>query len=107
MSKKFIDPYSGKMKSSRHANTQKQKRKLENIHTKCVHRSFLWPVAWSDYTYDWSTQKATPNENAYLKRYYRDRGSTWLKNRSHRLARRQEVYDSTYKKIFDYWWELY
>ena len=48
--------------------------------------------------------------NEFLCRYYRKRYSRYLKRKSNKSIRRYKSYISNggfYKKIFDYWWELW
>lgn len=44
------------------------------------------------------------------RRYYRSQVSKYLKNVSNRKVRRRKLENlqhGDYKKVFDYWWELY
>jgi len=51
-----------------------------------------------------------PNNTKYIKRYYRGRRSPTLKKIGNKKVRRYKGYipnNGGYKKIFDFWWELY
>ena len=55
--------------------------------------------------------KVEKDGKAYYRRYYRGKTSQYLKRLSAKTNRRQ-IYDSPrersyYRKVFDYWWELY
>ena len=106
MAHKYRDPYSNKLKSSRHSNLQDEKKKLYDMIAIGSDRWYPWPVCWSDYEWDWNRHIGIPTERAYPKRQYRRRASKYLKTRCHRQARRKEVYNSTYNKVTEYWWEL-
>lgn len=107
MAHRYVDPYSGKSKSLRHSHMKKGKKKLQNLYNIGGDSWYPWPVCWSDYEFDRSTSPyGWPAENAYLKRNYRRPLSKWLKQQSHRKARRKEITNSTYNKVYDYWWEL-
>lgn len=56
----------------------------------------------------WKKHYGTPSE--YLCRFYRGKRSKFLKQQSNKKIRRHQSYISnggSYKKIFDYWWELW
>lgn len=56
----------------------------------------------------WKKHYGTPSE--YLCRFYRGKRSKFLKRQSNKKIRRHQSYISNggfYKKIFDYWWELW
>jgi len=51
-----------------------------------------------------------PNQTVYIKREYRGRISSTLKKIGNRQVRRYKGYipnNGGYKKVFDFWWELY
>ena len=109
MAHRYKDPYSGKSKSMRHAHLRKEKRKLKHLIDIGGDHWYPWPVGWSDYDWDWNTMRGTPAEGAYIQRRWRGHRSKYLKTYGHRYARRNKkmnVYDSTYNKSFDFWWEL-
>ena len=107
MAHKYRDPYSGKLKSSRYKNRWNQKQKLyDAIITTYADKRYPWPVVWSDYERNSFNYQNHPAPGAYPKRNYRRRISKYLKTQCHRRARKNQVSNSTYKKIYDYWWEL-
>ena len=56
----------------------------------------------------WKKHYGTPSE--YLCRFYRGKRSKFLKRQSNKKIRRHQSYISnggSYKKIFNYWWELW
>ena len=106
MAHKYRDPYSGKLKSSRHKNLWDEKNKLRDMIAEGADCWYPWPVIWSHYDWDFHRHTSIPLKNAYPKRNYRRRASRYLKTQSHRKARRNKVNNFTYNKVFDYWWEL-
>ena len=108
MSHQYVDPYSGKSKSMRHYHQRRHKAKLKRMYNYGADRWYPWPVIYSDYEWDNISYQAYPSENAHLKRNWRGRRSKYLKTMAHRKARRYKnnVYNDTYHKQFDFWWEL-
>lgn len=101
----YKDPYSGKRKSLSHYNKRRERERIKKL---MVHsRWYPAPAYWSDGHYDWNEAKFYPSDKAYIKRYWRKQTSKEHKKISHRKARRNEVHNSTYHKVYDYWWEIY
>ena len=109
MAHKYRDPYSGKMKSLRHVQARKAKRKLKRLYDYGADRWYPWPVTWSKYDWDNVTFCSVPNKRAHLIRNYRGKKSKWLKTYGHRKNRRnyKDLTNYTYNKNYDFWWELY
>lgn len=106
MAHKYRDPYSNKLKSSRHHNRWNQKKKLHDSLSTGADGRFPWPVVWSDYEQNDFNYQNHPAPGAYPKRNYRRQMSKYLKTQCHRRVRKKEVYNSTYNKATEYWWEL-
>lgn len=112
MAHKYKDPYSGKIKSTRHFRKEKGKQKINHLYSIGGDKWFPWPVSWSDYEWDRVSYKSYPAEKAYLRRNWRPVGiSKYIKKNCHRKNRRiknsEVLTNSTYNKYSDFWWELY
>ena len=112
MAHTYIDPFSGKTKSSSYHNARKKKRRLIRIIEVEKASNYISGIGWSDYEFDleqpWLKMKPTPN--AYPQQRWRGKESKYLKKLSHRIARRkplEELSGKTYHKVFDFWWTLY
>jgi hypothetical protein len=107
---KYRDPFSGKIKRNNYHRKTKEKQKLQHLYNIGGDKWYPWPVVWSDYEWNYPYNGSRPAENAYLERNYRRRLSHWLKKQGHRKARRykntEKITNSTYNKVYDYWWEL-
>lgn len=104
----WVDPYSGKRKSNRHYRNRRAKQRMRRLYDCGADRWYPWPVTYSNYEWDSISYQAYPAKNAHLERNWRGRRSKYLKTVAHRKARRcnHEVYNDTYHKQFDFWWEL-
>lgn len=108
MAHKYRDPYSNKLKSSRHNNLWNEKKKLKRMISWGADHWFPWPIVWSNYEsnpYEWNNNYPAPG--AYPKRQYRGKVSKKLKKQCHQRARKKEVTNYTYNKVSEYWWEIY
>ena len=103
---RYIDPFSGKSKSRSYQRKIYGKQKLKKLYNNGA-SGYPWPIVWSDYVWDDTIGPfhTKPAPNAYLKHCWRGKRSSDLKKISHRMARRKEIYNSTYHKQFDFWWE--
>ena len=102
--RKYIDVYSHKEKSRRHFRFRKQRRKkIRKIYgCVCAYPSgYVWSdeyqewilpgTGWDRFSkevYDFEFGNFIPTKKAYPKRYYRCKGSKYLKKYSHKLVRR-------------------
>lgn len=109
MAHRYVDPYSGKSKSLRYSRMKKGRKRLQRIrdYYKGSH-TFPWPVVYDKYIPSEYNYFYVPAPDARLKRNYRGKISKYLKAQCHRKARRRtEIYDSTYNKVSEFWWELW
>ena len=119
--RKYYDPFTGKVKSNRHARFDRQKRK--NIRLISDTSSFfssgcVWSETHGEYILPgsnplWNDEvgKELPAKNAYPKRYWRYQGSKELKKVCNRQFRKQNKdfpgKSNAYRRYTEFWWELY
>ena len=87
---------------------KKYKKHLESLNNNLHH--YPSPVYYKEETYNKQTGKYGMNEKPYYKRIYRGKCSSYHKKRSNKAIRRYKGEiggKSGYKKIYDFWWELY
>lgn len=93
-------------KLNRYERKQKYKRKLDNM----VKNNLWWPspAIWVDKYGHWTDKE---EDKLYTKKYStRRKISKYLKNQSDRKVRRYKgILKSgcSYRKLYDYWWELW
>lgn len=108
---RYKDPYSNKIKSSRYHNRKKEKDDLIRLLEMGADKWFPWPVGWSSYDRDpYNWRNNGPSKNAYPKRYWRPQCSKYYKTLGHRTVRRNKkmnVYNTTYNKAYEYWWQMW
>jgi hypothetical protein len=111
MSRTYIDPYSGKRKSMRHANQQRHKRRQIAM-IDAVGRWYLAPVSWSEYDYSdlfWNPSRG-PAEGAYPVENSRPRCFKYYRTRCNRqLRRKKDVYwgnGNSYRRVTEFWWTV-
>ncbi len=111
MAHRYIDPFSGKSKSMRHASNEAYKLKLKRLYDVAGWRYYS-PVAWSAYAPFDRANPGSPRahaDDAFLKRYYRSHYAQYARvtaNRKVRRTRNVPQY-SGYRKVYDFWWEIY
>ena len=116
--RKYADPFTGKVKSNRHARFCSQRRKdiflISDVQWPPVcgwsksHKEYLLP----DATF-WTKEcgKEYPAEKAYPKRYWRSKAGVELRRYCNRRFRKQKREFSgksnDYRRCTEFWWELY
>ena len=112
MARKYIDPYSGKEKSNRYFKKLTYKKKLEKLYEVAKY-NYPSPAYYQEkdsvLNKKYLHYEEYSSKTKYLKRSWRGKTSRYLKTLAHRTVRRnssEEVCDTTYDKLFDFWWEL-
>ena len=107
----YIDPFSGKRKSSNYVRKLDHRKRLKQLHDSAGD-GYPCPVGWSAYApFDW-TNPGSPRahaDDAFLKRYYRSRYAKYARVQSNRKVRRTRNVPQHcgYRRVFDFWWEIY
>lgn len=116
--RKYIDNFSGKVKSNRHTRFFKQKRKnIRLINIPRWPNVCCWSETYSEYILPdadrWNREcgRDYPTEKAYPKRYWRRRNGYWVRRSCNRRFRRQKRdfvgKSNSYRRCTEFWWELY
>lgn len=107
----YIDPFSGKRKSSNYARKVDHRNRLKRLHDSAGD-GYPCPVAWSAFApFDW-TNPGSPRahaDDAFLKRFYRSPYAKYARTRSNRKVRRTTDVPQYggYRRIYDFWWDIY
>ena len=115
--RKYIDPFTAKVKSNRHARFRKQRRKDIRLINESKGYPYVcdWSKTYSEYTlpdalsYISECGRKLPARNAYPKRYYRARSSIEIRKTCNRKFRRRNAdlkgKSNDYRRCTEFWWE--
>lgn len=85
-------------------------KKREQKHLDYLFKVNFWSAGWSNWGRDAVTGRSEKREPGYYKKYYAPPRAKYLRKVSNKQVRRYKKgikNGAMYRRIFDYWWELY